>query len=293
MLYVLDCKVPQVSTAPPVSCGGNATITVLQPAPAPQVQTITVQCENSVQVGTPQCSDGIDNDGDGDIDNGADAGCDSDGDDDEGDDNHTPQCSDGIDNDGDGDIDNGADAGCDSDNDDDENDGPPQCSDGADNDGDTKVDYPQDPGCLSPQDDDETNTAQQCTQTNICRGTDVYRRNADCSETFVQNCPHGCSNGACLPAGGGAGGLVLNPSSPIVASGKTVTISWSAVGFVADSCTLVGTNGDSWVLSGSQGSVVTRPLSSSAEYTLTCTDGSGNRVSKRITVKVSPRFEEI
>jgi hypothetical protein len=76
-------------------------------------------------------------------------------------------------------------------------------------------------------------------------------------------------------------------------SGKTVTISWSAIGFVADSCTLVGTNGDSWVLSGSQGSVVTRPLSSSAEYTLTCTDGSGNRVSKRITVKVSPRFEEI
>lgn len=59
---------------------------------------------------TPQCSDGIDNDGDGNIDL-ADAGCSSSSDTFEGDEPTPAQCADGIDNDGDGNIDL-ADAGC-------------------------------------------------------------------------------------------------------------------------------------------------------------------------------------
>lgn len=69
-----------------------------------------------------------------------------------------PQCSDGLDNDGDTYTDYPADAGCDSASDNDEtNLVPTQCSDGFDNDGDLLMDYLQDPGCSSASDDDETN----------------------------------------------------------------------------------------------------------------------------------------
>ena len=103
----------------------------------------------------PQCSDGIDNDGDGLTDFPADPGCDDANDDDETD---APvfQCSDGIDNDGDGLTDFPADPGCDDANDDDETDAQvAQCSDGIDNDGDNLIDFPDDPGCVDANDNDE------------------------------------------------------------------------------------------------------------------------------------------
>src|SRR5262245_48781761 len=66
------------------------------------------------------------------------------------------QCSDGIDNDGDGLVDFPDDPGCTSIEDDSEDSLPaPQCSDGRDNDGDGKIDFPDDPGCFAPQQDDE------------------------------------------------------------------------------------------------------------------------------------------
>lgn len=72
-------------------------------------------------------------------------------------DNTKPQCSDGVDNDGDGQVDFPDDPGCTSASDDSENSQPlPACSDGKDNDGDGKIDYPNDPGCTAPNQDDET-----------------------------------------------------------------------------------------------------------------------------------------
>ncbi|MBD3313851.1 hypothetical protein GF345_05405 [Candidatus Woesearchaeota archaeon] len=71
-----------------------------------------------------------------------------------------PQCSDGIDNDGDRKIDYPADPGCRSAEDDNEyNASPsiPQCRDGKDNDRDGLTDYPADPGCSSGNDDNEYN----------------------------------------------------------------------------------------------------------------------------------------
>ncbi len=100
--------------------------------------------------GNPQCSDGVDNDGDGKVDFPNDNGCSSPNDNDE-----RPECSDGVDNDGDGLIDYPNDPGCSSAEDNSEAN---QCSDGVDNDGDGKVDYPNDPGCTSPQDNDEADT---------------------------------------------------------------------------------------------------------------------------------------
>jgi len=118
----------------------------------------------------PQCSNGLDDDGDGDVD-AADSAClvptfddesppcanglDDDGDgladfpDDPGCANvawplEDPACNDGLDNDGDTATDFPADAGCAaawaiSEE--------PECSDGLDNDGDGAIDHPADPGC--------------------------------------------------------------------------------------------------------------------------------------------------
>ena len=108
----------------------------------------------------PQCSDGIDNDGDGLIDFPDDPGCTSPNDDSE-DSAPSPQCSDGRDNDGDGKIDYPDDPGCDSPLEDSELDdcpsGPscPQCSNGIDDDGNGQIDYPNDPGCTSAADPTE------------------------------------------------------------------------------------------------------------------------------------------
>jgi 3-phytase len=71
----------------------------------------------------------------------------------------TPQCSDGVDNDSDGLTDFPLDLGCTDANDNDETDAPPptpQCSDGVDNDSDGKTDFPNDPGCTDANDNDET-----------------------------------------------------------------------------------------------------------------------------------------
>jgi len=105
----------------------------------------------------PQCSDGVDNDGDGLVDYPDDLGC-SDANDDTEDSTPQPQCDDGRDNDGDGKTDYPADPGCfaslaDSEEDDCPS-GPscPQCANGIDDDGNGKTDYPDDSGCMSASD---------------------------------------------------------------------------------------------------------------------------------------------
>jgi hypothetical protein len=106
------------------------------------------------EIGSAQCSDGVDNDGDGKVDFPADGGCTSATDNNE----LNRQCSDGIDNDGDGKVDYPADGGCTSATDNNEID--PQCVDGIDNDGDGQVDYPADGGCTSAVDNNESGPPQ-------------------------------------------------------------------------------------------------------------------------------------
>ena len=136
--------------------------------------TVTITVNQEVPPPVPQCSDGVDNDGDGLIDYGSnldnDPGCQTSDDDDESDDPaHFPQCFDGLDNDGDGLVDYGSDPGCDSVNDEDEfneivDEPVSQCSDGLDNDNDSLIDYGQnqdnDPGCESAEDNDEFNVVE-------------------------------------------------------------------------------------------------------------------------------------
>jgi hypothetical protein len=123
---------------------------------------------------TPECQDGIDNDGDGTIDftppQTMDPGCQSATDNREQDD-PLPECSNGFDDDGDGKVDftpppgETADPGCSSAQDIQEFDAgsepPLACSNGFDDDGDGTIDFtppPEetaDPGCSSPQDNQE------------------------------------------------------------------------------------------------------------------------------------------
>ncbi|MCA9675937.1 MAG: hypothetical protein KC464_12945, partial [Myxococcales bacterium] len=115
---------------------------------------ISVESASCIVAGTKQCSDGLDNDGDGLADFPADPGCDSPSDNTETDPG-PPQCSDGLDNDGANGADWPADPSCDGPTDDTE-DGTPSCSDGIDNDGDGLTDFPDDPDCSSAQDGTET-----------------------------------------------------------------------------------------------------------------------------------------
>jgi|GEM_PF-3811719 len=111
---------------------------------------------NNCSYAPPQCSDGIDNDGNGLADHPSDSNCDDPSDDYEA---PIPQCSDTVDNDGDGQTDYPSDIGCVDGNDNDETNVVvlPQCSDTVDNDGDGQTDYPNDTGCVNTLDTDETN----------------------------------------------------------------------------------------------------------------------------------------
>lgn len=133
-----------------------------------------------------QCSNGVDDDGDGLIDL-ADPGCSGLADDDES--NPPPAsasaCSNGIDDDGDGFVDSN-DPNCHTDgdpsnsssynpNDTDETGALPICWNGVDDDGDGKTDFPNDPGCSSPVDTDESNSSS---------GGGVENTLALCSDTL-------------------------------------------------------------------------------------------------------------
>ena len=98
----------------------------------------------------PDCSDLLDNDGDGKADYPSDPGCADANDSTESPDpGSNPACSDGLDNDGDGRTDYPSDPGCSGVRDVSESPdpAPAECSDGLDNDGDGRTDYPSDPGC--------------------------------------------------------------------------------------------------------------------------------------------------
>jgi hypothetical protein len=62
----------------------------------------------------------------------------------------TPECANGLDDDGDGLVDHAEDPGCTDATDPDEHEASLVCDDGEDNDDDGYVDHPADPGCGSP-----------------------------------------------------------------------------------------------------------------------------------------------
>ncbi len=148
--------------------------------------------QNEANAANNGCSDGIDNDGDGNIDFPADPGC------------ATPQspvenplCNNGVDNDSNDLTDLPADPGCSSASDTTEFD--LQCRDGLDNDGNGPIDFPDDPGCTSPNDNFE---GPDCSDTidNDCDsladfGTDPGCASAADPNEFGASTTRQCSDG--------------------------------------------------------------------------------------------------
>jgi hypothetical protein len=125
-----------------------------------------------------------------------------------------------------------------------------------------------------------------CSVYNFCRGSDVYQRTASCTDQFVRSCAFGCANGVCLGAPAPTGFLRAQPS--LVRSGDTTTVEWSAT--QVSSCTVTGTNGDSW--SGRSGTQTSGDITSRTTYTLSCIGLDESVLEMTAVVNVTPIFDE-
>ncbi|HVU75235.1 MAG TPA: hypothetical protein VHD38_00115 [Candidatus Paceibacterota bacterium] len=152
----------------------------------------------------------------------------------------------------------------------------------------------------------------QCTPQNICLGgANVIN---SCTGAVVQVCQWGCVNGGCLPpppsytqftatfadSGGGTpttftatGHLQAKPL--LVRSGTPARLYWSVSN--AASCTVTGTNGDSFSGASSPSSgQVTGALLSQTTYTLLCHSlpkVSPATVTESVQVNIAPVFQEL
>ncbi|XKT74229.1 MAG: hypothetical protein ACJKTH_02655 [Patescibacteria group bacterium UBA2163] len=125
-----------------------------------------------------------------------------------------------------------------------------QCSDGIDNDGDGLIDHPNDPGCFAASDNDEYNPPPEAS-------------------------------------------ISLSVSPNPARTNETARLSWTARNVENGSCRLTGSNGDSWNLSGTQGSRTSSTLTEEVTYTLRCTDLEDEIVEQQVDVKLTPIFREI
>ncbi len=154
----------------------------------------------------------------------------------------TTECSDGIDNDGDGETDYPAEFWCTDPGDNDERPPTPQCRDGADNDGDGDTDYPADIGCSNTEDNDETNVGGgpvdgECSAThyNCSAGASASQNDGASSWTWMCNGSGGGSNASCseMKIAPMSGTLALASGAPnpcLITAGNsscTTNLSWS------------------------------------------------------------------
>ncbi|MCE9541236.1 hypothetical protein K8R03_01600 [Candidatus Kaiserbacteria bacterium] len=154
----------------------------------------------------------------------------------------------------------------------------------------------------------------RCTPSYTCSGSSLYYISATCRNYLVQGCAYGCSGGACLPppspsftpfpatrtnpsdgstvAFTADGTLQVFPS--LVRRNGTVQLYWNAAN--VSSCTISGTNGDSWTdkLSGGTGKVSSAIVAQTV-YTLTCNSlprATPATITDTVTVNVVPVFNE-
>lgn len=79
----------------------------------------------------------------------------------------------------------------------------------------------------------------------------------------------------------------------LVKVNTSVELSWSAENVRSGSCSIHGSNGDAWSLSGTSGKQLSSPLAGETVFTLSCIDLNGDRTSTATTVKILPSFGEI
>jgi hypothetical protein len=85
--------------------------------------------------------------------------------------------------------------------------------------------------------------------------------------------------------------LSLTAEPTLVRLNDTVVLTWSVSN--ASGCSLVGTNGNVWSSLGSSGSRTSSGITSETTFTLSCTDLNDEAVSRSVTVKLVPSFQEV
>jgi hypothetical protein len=138
--------------------------------------------------------------------------------------------------------------------------------------------------------DEEAAPGNQCTPEYYCSGTDLYHRNAQCTESLVQACVWGCAGGACLTPPPPQGNITATPT--IVLSGNTSVISWSAENVA--SCTVTENNPsitDAW--SGPAGAETSSGITEQTTYTLQCAGDDGSTFTDSAKVNIIPMWEEL
>lgn len=142
-----------------------------------------------------------------------------------------------------------------------------------------------------------------CTPQSYCDGDDLYQNTIpanSCVASFVETCGHGCLSGACVipppPVAsafdGGDGHLMLRPS--LVPQGGRSKAYWNIDNVVASTCSVVGTNGDSWtgLSTSGNGGKQTRVIDSQVIYTLECTGVDDSLYRESAILRVIPIFQE-
>ena len=150
-------------------------------------------------------------------------------------------------------------------------------------------------------------TFGQCAVSYSCSGQTIQQTDVSCNVSNVTTCisPTFCSAGSsvCLyPQVEYApdGHLAVRPA--IVHAFLTAHVRWNVSN--VSSCTVTGTNGDTWTVAGNAGNdwtstsgspgMVTSPVTAPVTYTLTCTGLDGQQTTpESATVSVIPIFEEV
>ncbi|HEY4519412.1 MAG TPA: hypothetical protein VJH33_00030 [Candidatus Paceibacterota bacterium] len=129
-----------------------------------------------------------------------------------------------------------------------------------------------------------TSIAVSCTTAYSCSGSTIQYTDAACAVSTVTTCvsPNYCSTGSavCLtPTASGS----ISTSPVFTLSGDTVVVSWNVTNAV--SCSVSGTNGDSW--GGTSGSQTSSPITEFTTFTLACDDGDADTVQDDLTDSTS------
>ena len=135
--------------------------------------------------------------------------------------------------------------------------------------------------------DNECVLSDQCNELPRCSGNYLLD---SCTGATIQTCSYGCRSGACVVVAPPSATLHATPS--LVRSSNTTSVSWSSSN--SASCTVHGTNGNSWAGTSSSGKT-SSPIIEQTIYTLHCIGLAGaspSSVDKSVTVNLLPKFSE-
>lgn len=150
----------------------------------------------------------------------------------------------------------------------------------------------------------QVSTAASCQNLqgdNYCNGNSIYQHDVQGNACLISTCTYGCQSGECVPPpspqGAFSDGSALQLTPSIVPKDQTINVSWS-IENVQGTCSVVGTNGDSWQSNAdgsgnSAGSQTSSVITQQTIYTLTCTGIDSSHYTESHTVNVIPAFREI